>query len=648
MSRGHERVRTLSRRQMLKMGLLSGSTFFVPKRRAFAGRSKGLKWRRWGEVQSPATTPFVDLMPIPPTAVPGAAFAADDCPEDVTADANTKYYNLRIKEAMVSLHSELNPTPIWRYEDVNGPVTGAAAGPTFKVFMNEEPLRSGPPQAGSVIARFNNQLPPFQLGFGCPCMTVHFHGGHVEARSDGFPENIPELNPVVFAPAGLIDCEPPEDIESPVAGCDGLAPTFFDYCYHMRDVGFRTGPEKLPQERMATNWYHDHLFDFTGPNVYRGLAGMYLVFDEYDASDETGTTFPATNLCLPSGDYDIPLILQDKLLMNAGGLTELVYDSMDHDGFLGDKFMVNGKIQPYFPVERRKYRFRLMDASNARFYFLRFLRSNGDAVSFTQIGANGSLLNFPLLGQESVFFGPAEREDIVIDFSQFSVGEEIIMTNFSEQDDGRGPDGTLEDPDLLDDDEAIPMLKFIVAGDPAVPDVSKSEFNLPAPRRIEAIPQAELDAAPVREWKFDRRHGAWAVNGELADLEHASATPTAGVGEIWRFENGGGGWWHPIHVHLEIMRVLSRNGGPPLQTEAKEDTVILGGGDEVEVYFNFRDFEGPFVFHCHNIEHEDMRMMARFDVLPSPVSATGVLQDANRSEMTPRTQGTTRTQRRKL
>ncbi len=602
----------LSRRDLLKLGLAGGAYALLPGSKLLA-----LSPSSGDDRPSPPTRPFVDPLPIPPTAMTTAAGdfspAIVDCPDSVV-DPNVQLFKFFEEEALVQLHSDLPPTPIWRYRDVNDAAGLAAAGPTFKIYMNEEPLRSTV-GAGPVVVRFVNNLPFDHRGFGCPCSTVHFHGGHAEAVSDGFPENVDFFaRPIVFAPMGLVGCEPPEGIDEMVAGCDEFAPYFRDYCYAMKDVGFLTGPKK-PEERAATNWYHDHLFDFTGPNVYRGLAGLFTVFDEFDANDETGALFPWTNLRLPSGDYDVPLILQDKRFVVENGVAALVY-TLEHDGFLGDKFLVNGKIQPYFVVERRKYRFRILDASNARFYQL-FLTKNGRQETFTEIGGHGSLFNYPLHDRRSLLVTPAERHDIVIDFSRYRTGDVLYLEDRLGQDDGRGPDGTFDRPRQR---ATVKLVKFIVGNPPAVPDPSRSNFDLRGTRReIVAISEAEKRAARRRTFIFDRRQGAWSINNMLADLEHPIASPQLDRGEIWTLKNGGGGWWHPIHVHLEFMRVLKRNGKRPPQDErdgfAKEDTIIMGPGDELEVFLKFRDYPGPFVFHCHNVEHEDMRMMARFDVV---------------------------------
>jgi FtsP/CotA-like multicopper oxidase with cupredoxin domain len=133
--------------------------------------------------------------------------------------------------------------------------------------------------------------------------------------------------------------------------------------------------------------------------------------------------------------------------------------------------------------------------------------------------------------------------------------------------------------------------------------------------------QADINRAVRRTFEFGRRHGAWTINDRLAgELERPVARVRRGQPEIWRLVNDSGGWWHPIHIHSEFFRVLTRKRRtPPLNERdgmAKKDTVLLRGNDEVEVLVKFRDHLGPFVFHCHNIEHEDMAMMARFDVIP--------------------------------
>ena len=181
-------------------------------------------------------------------------------------------------------------------------------------------------------------------------------------------------------------------------------------------------------------------------------------------------------------------------------------------------------------------------------------------------------------------------------------------------DDGRGPDGDLEDPEVASLGNGRRLLELRVT-ERTGPDNSRVPDVL---RPTPPIPQEELQAATRREFEFERGNGAWQINDEFVDLDNPVARVPINTPEIWTLKNGGGGWWHPIHVHSEFMRVLSRNGEQPPLLErdgfAKKDTVNLSGGDEVEVFLRFRDFPGPWVFHCHNIEHEDHFMMARFTI----------------------------------
>ena len=158
------------------------------------------------------------------------------------------------------------------------------------------------------------------------------------------------------------------------------------------------------------------------------------------------------------------------------------------------------------------------------------------------------------------------------------------------------------------------MIKFIV-GQPAtdnsqVPDVL---------RPFAPISQALIDSAERRTFEFERSNGSWVINGERVDIEKAVANVKLNTPQVWKLVNKSGGWWHPIHVHLEFMRILSRDSGlveEEMDGFSRTDTAVLGPNSEVEVYFNFRDYPGEWVFHCHNIEHEDHFMMARFDVVP--------------------------------
>jgi len=525
------------------------------------------------------------------------------------------------------------------------------------------------PIGGGLVARFVNLLPKDHKDFGVPRSTIHLHGGHHLARADGFPDNLDKLPNIPYdgwpcfiagEPSGFTPpstepkCDPAHahpplnDVEfrteSPSGrSCSAPAPAppptgtpvtvterqVCDYYYPILDPGeldlIRCVPNAPPPEttdRPSTQWYHDHLLDFTGPNAYRGQAGFVLCFDEVDNNDEDADPVKKPEaLKLPSGKYDIPLALQDKRFAPDGSL---VFNSFDHDGFLGDKFCVNGKVQPYLEVERRKYRFRFLNGSNARIYRLFINDGKPLGLSYTMdlIATEGGLLSRPLHGTVSLLLAMAERLEVVFDFSKLPIGtKEVFLENRLPQTNGRKPDDGL----LPQGNAANQLLKFKVIGDPPVPDNSRVPEVL---RPFAAISDGEIAHAFRRRFQFERTDGAWAINGRFAgDLETPIATPRRGQGEVWTLENSSGGWWHPIHIHSEFFRVLKRNGTPPTITArnpvvaerdglARRDTILLKGGDTVEVFLRFRDHLGPFVFHCHNMEHEDMAMMARFDVIP--------------------------------
>jgi FtsP/CotA-like multicopper oxidase with cupredoxin domain len=578
----------MNRRQMLKLGLMTGITGLASHPPASLQRIWGVGPTRPAgsppttPFVSPPTTPFVSPLPIPSPPIQVDPFVPSQVADAQLRDVgggvippNTRFYELIQEEALVRLHPELPLTSVWRYRDVNAPPDSPfALGPTFEA-------NQGVPQ----VVRQMNRLPAERVSFSVPQTTVHLHGGHHPTLSDGFPANIAAF------PVRVV-ISPGED---------------FDYVYPHQDVGFTTGTPR-PEERPSLLWYHDHLMDFTGANVYRGLAGVYKVFDDLDTGDET------TGLRLPSGEFDIPLVVQDKSIAPDGSLVFLPEEE-NFDGFLGDKFLVNGAINPFLRVQRRKYRFRVLDASTARFYLLSVTDGRGSRQPFDIIATEGGLLSQTLRDQLSFLISVAERREFVFDFSRYPAGTKLFLTDFLRQDDGRGPGGDFERPDEVPADEANRIMKFIVEGGPVADPSEVPDLLRPLP----PIPQARLDAAERRTFEFERMGGRWAINDQFFDPDNPLVLVGLDRPQIWTLRNGGGGWWHPIHIHMDFMRVLARNGQRPGPIErdgiAKKDTVLLGPGDEVMVFIEFHDFPGPVVFHCHNTEHEDMFMMARFDIV---------------------------------
>jgi len=216
--------------------------------------------------------------------------------------------------------------------------------------------------------------------------------------------------------------------------------------------------------------------------------------------------------------------------------------------------------------------------------------------------------------EQTLLMSPAQRADVIIDFTD--APPELFLQNILSQDNGRGPNGSFAQRAHLA--TPVPFLKFIVEG-PVQTD--SATVNLNSTLR----PHEKLDPATavgVRTFDFHRRNGAWQINQQFYDANRADATPTIGTTEKWILRNNSGGWWHPIHIHLESHQLISFNGGPPPAAFAcKNDTTYLTGNGVVELLMRFRTFKGPFVFHCHNNAHEDMRMMCNLDPRVTPTQA---------------------------
>ncbi|MGK3988789.1 multicopper oxidase domain-containing protein [Sorangium sp. So ce136] len=548
----------LTRRDLIKMGLIAGSGYLVTK--------SGLSARAaLSASTSPPTEPFVQPLLIPPVAqrapltpAPGELRVAGEAPRAAhqfwSRFLPRRTYELEATEFQHRFHPQLPANTAWGWG-------GTVPARTIMA-------RYGEP----IVVRFRNRLPTVAAhrGFGRPELTTHLHNLHTATESDGFPTD--------FYATGL----------------------FKDHHYLNAFAGFDTprfAPLGDPSEALGTLWYHDHRVDFTSQNVYRGLAGFYLLFDELDSGDEQDRNPRA--LRLPSGEFDVPLMVTDRVFDEEG---QLFFDLFNLDGILGDKFVVNGRIQPFFKVARRKYRFRILNAGPSRFY--EFFLSN--RLPFTIISSDGNLLPSPVTSR-SVRVAVAERVDVVVDFSDTNIGDRIILENRLEQDDGRGPTG-----DILGAGRGNAVLRFDVDRD--APDPSRVPAVL---RPLPAIDVAE--AAAVRVWEFDRRRGAWAINDRFFDVNVVRASPRRNTAEIWILRNDSGGWSHPVHIHLEEFRILSIDGEPPpARLAGRKDVVEIGraNGSEVRLFMRFRDFVGRYPMHCHNTVHEDHAMMLRWDVVP--------------------------------
>jgi FtsP/CotA-like multicopper oxidase with cupredoxin domain len=328
-------------------------------------------------------------------------------------------------------------------------------------------------------------------------------------------------------------------------------------------------------QRAGTYWYHDHAMDLTGPHVYAGLAGFYIIHDPAEDS-----------LKLPSGSYDVPLLLQDKQFNSDNTLS---YDSnSSRGGFTGDTAVVNGVESPYFDVATHKYRFRILNGSNAR----SFQVGLQSGKSFQVIGSDGGLLAAPVTVR-SLDVAPAERYDVIIDFSSYQLGTSDVLIN---NDNSRWS-------------SVGRLLQFRVT----TPTCDESVV----PAALSSITRlTESQAQATVNLRFSQDNQDWTINGLTYDAARTDVTSKLGSVYIWRLNNQSREM-HPFHKHLTQFNILDIDGAPPPpEQQGWKDTVAVPDGKTVRVIFRNESFPGIFVFHCHILEHEDHRMMLQESVTP--------------------------------
>ena len=499
-----------------------------------------------------------------------------------------------------------------------------------------------------ILFRHHNQLPADVTqnnGFGRHTISTHEHNGHHGAENDGFtgafffPGQFYDYHwPIVLAGRDTINVNATDIRASSPDGSGGLTKVPGDW-----------------KETMSTHWFHDHMFSFTSQNVYKGNAAMFNIYSGLDRGNEGIND--GVNLRLPSGtandfanlDYDVNLMFAEKAFDSTG---QLYFDIFDFDGFLGDVMCVNLTYKPFFEVERRKYRFRILNASVSRF----FAYGLSDGTPMIQIANDGNLLPVPVPQLVSDEQGIAERYDWVIDFSRYGIGDKVWLVNVVEHNDGKKPSRDLSIADAIAGKSTDPcvgkFLEFRIVRNPAQPDQSQVPATL--------IPNPDLSAIPVarqRTFLFGsgasqplpasdpaafvlgagNQPGPWGVGTDGGHVLNASfgrisAAPHAGSREVWTLVNGGGGWDHPIHIHFEEGQVLARNGSAanvPAWEKGRKDVYRLRPGGSITITMQFRDWGGMYMEHCHNTVHEDNAMLVRWEIddngapftrpLPTPI-----------------------------
>jgi FtsP/CotA-like multicopper oxidase with cupredoxin domain len=526
-----------------------------------------------------------------------------------------------------------------------------------------------------LIVRFENQLDqnPLNLDrqdFGAPDATflTHLHNGHTAPESDGNPGYAMRRGP-----KGL-GYEPGQWVDN----------LYLNWA--------AAGDER---EKQSFFWFHDHRMDHTGANVYKGMVGLYPIYDPkngMDMGDERrGLRLPGVRTDHPEDgtfdvDYDIPMALYDCRLDDGTTVHQDIHDGLGefpnagnpkthpewwgktffkhfpNHGFVGDIFTVNGVAYPTLRVKRRKYRLRFLDASVSRIYDLKLMTSTqgpksavslglkGDdlegqyripdgqqCMQFTQIASDGGLLPFPIK-RDNFELWPAKRREFIVDFSQYqdgsptTPGDVIYLTNVMKMPDGRmWKSSSRFSPDPR---YKVPMVKIIIEG--------RVEDNSVIPKFMRPLPPLPGNWRNLMDNRliFEVERGSaggeieWLINGQPFEPDQvarslknpAGNTPLAqqkqGSFNLWEIRNGGGGWVHPFHLHMEEHRTVMRDGrdvslaadrGHP-DDVSREDLVALDPGESVIIYRGFRDFVGHYVAHCHNLAHEDHAMMFGWEI----------------------------------
>jgi len=438
-------------------------------------------------------------------------------------------------------------------------------GPETKVWRYEGEIIRGPKDALRIIPgsflgpiiharrgqavriHFINQLPESSI--------IHWHGLHVPEMADGHPRLAVNTN------------------------------NTYVYDFTIKD-------------RAGMYWYHPHPHGRTALQVYMGLAGLLIVSDEEE-----------DQLALPSREFDIPLVIQDRVFDENN---QFEYDSEEVRGYgaIGDQFLVNGAPNYELPAATRPYRLRVLNGSNARIYTLAW----SDGSPLTVIGTDGGLLENPVK-RDYLVLSPAERVDLWVDFSKYEIGAQLQLLDL--------------DPYDLNFAEGKKIISININ--------KKENVDSSVPQNLSALHlNSEMEAVNQKNPKiFQLSMGAGMmglINGRSFDMHAITTDEQVKLGdlEVWQFENlttnGEMSLPHPMHIHGLQFQILQRQSDPKFQKinalinkgqvdEGWHDTVLVMPGEKVKILMKFTDYDGLYLYHCHNLEHEDMGMMRNYRVV---------------------------------
>jgi FtsP/CotA-like multicopper oxidase with cupredoxin domain len=592
---------TIDRRTLVKSGVIAGAAAVITsKKTAVFAQSGGPPPAPpvlcSQPANSPATTPFVDDLPIPQPAVPtllspfptkaanqGAGEAARDPHQGWDAFPPLVFYHSIAAPSLHRFHSDLSPTYLWTF---NGRYPA-------QTFLGLYGLPS--------LVRFRNSLPIDHPVAGIPEITVHMHNGHTPSESDGFAGD--------FFESGLWKDNHYPNVYAGVDAFGGIGD---------------------PREAMRSFWYHDHRAEFTAPNNYYGLNGQFILYDSKDPGHE----LPAPGSLRLPGYYsvtDIPLHLHGILFCpTLNGRTEAFTTGAVPNTV--DKWIVNGKIQPKFTVRRRKYRFRVLNTGPAKEWNISLIGSDGLQKPMTVVAVDGNFVQNPFVVNNRTLNIPvATRYDIIIDFSQFAAGTSVYLRENQAQFVGQ----TIPDPapglaigNVALRFDVINREPWFPADTPAIPGTL---IQMPDP----IVPDNTFT------WRFTRSGTPlrFRINDQVFDHNRVDHVVLKGSSEEWVLANDviAGNWTHPVHIHFEEGRIMSRThtnrdtagniisvDNVPLLPEelGRRDVYRLPAQDRLVIRMRFRDFVGRYLIHCHQMNHEDDFMMVRWDIVDSVAELT--------------------------
>lgn len=381
--------------------------------------------------------------------------------------------------------------------------------------------------------------------------NIHWHGINVPANMDGHPE----------------------DVITPGSS--------FTYQFTVN-------------QRAGLSWYHPHPDGATAKQAFQGLAGLFIIND----TEEAGFN-------LPSGIYEIPLVIQDKRMTNSGiNYNPSMMEIMT--GYMGETIIVNGEASPFTEVATRFYRLRILNGSNARIYNLS-LSNNSDLII---IGNDGGLLKNPA-PVKSILLAPGERLDVLVNFAGLTPGTEIFLESreYTNGGDAQGKQG-------------FKIMKFKITqtvSDNFTVPVSLSSFNSISPASASKTRSFIINAMQMSGGMNmgSGMRGMHKINNKIYDKNRMDETAAANTTEMWVFDNSQGDEPHPIHIHGTHFQVLERKGGRGqliASESAWKDTILIMPRETVKIIITFSTYKGVFVFHCHNLEHEDDGMMLQLQL----------------------------------